>query len=75
MVLAPAGSVEQAVSFGDSIFEDTATEFARQKMLVDAGYLKPEKLIGWYFGVDEAGAAAYMPRQRAGSPFGFDGES
>lgn len=73
--LAPAGSVEQAVSFGDSIFEDTATEFARQKMLVDAGYLKPEKLIGWYFGVDEAGAAAYMPRQRAGSPFGFDGES
>lgn len=71
--MAPAGAVDEAVTFGDSIFEDTATEFARQKMLVDAGYLKPEKLIGWYFGVDDAGAAEYMPAQASRDPFGFGG--
>ena len=71
--LAPAGAVDEAVTFGDSIFEDTATEFARQKMLVDAGYLKPEKLIGWYFGVDDAGAVEYMPAQASRDPFGFGG--
>ena len=71
--LAPVGAVDEAVTFGDSIFEDTATEFARQKMMVDAGYLKPEKLISWYFGVDDAGAAEYMPAQASRDPFGFGG--
>lgn len=71
--LAPAGAVDAAVTFGDSIFEDTATEFARQKQLADAGYLKPEKLIGWYFGVDDESAAAYMPAQPPRDPFGFGG--
>ena len=72
--LAPAGEIHPAVTFGDSIFEDTATEFARQKMLVDGGYLKPEKFIAWYFGVDEAAAGEYMPAQPARDPFGFGGK-
>lgn len=69
--LAPDGIVNEAVTFGDSIFEDTATEFARQKMMVDAGYLKPEKLIGWYFGVDEVGAVEYMPDKTSTDPLRF----
>lgn len=66
--LAPAGAVDASVSFGDSIFEDTATEFARRKAMVDAGLLKPEYLVGWYFGVDDA--SEYMP-ETTGDPFGF----
>ncbi len=60
--LAPSGAIEPTVTFGDGIFEDTATEFARRKQLVDAGYLKPEKFISWYFGVSEEEALAnYIP--------------
>lgn len=60
--LAPSGTIEPTVSFGDGIFEDTATEFTRRKQLVDAGYLKPEKFISWYFGVSEEEALAnYIP--------------
>lgn len=59
--LAPAGTIQPSVSFGDSIFEDTGTEFSRRKMLADSGYLKPEKLVSWYFGIPESEAIAYMP--------------
>lgn len=62
--LAPAGKIEPSVSFGDSIFEDTAVEFARRKQLADGGYLKKEKLVGWYFGIsDEEAKKDYMPEQ------------
>ena len=40
------------MSFGDSVFEDTGTEFARLMEMTRAGILKPEKLLGWYFHVD-----------------------
>lgn len=60
--LAPVGTIDPVVSFGDSIFEDTGTEFSRRKQLVDSGYLKPEKLTAWYFGVSEEEAIKeYMP--------------
>lgn len=59
--LAPEGDVEPSVAFGDSVFEDTGTEFGRRKQLVDGGYLKPEKLISWYFGCSDEEALAYMP--------------
>ena len=59
--LAPAGSFEPAVSFGDSIFEDTGTEFARRMQMADAKYLRPELLIAWYFGVSEDKAREMMP--------------
>ncbi|MCD8357461.1 MAG: phage portal protein [Clostridia bacterium] len=63
--LAPAGDIEPSVSFGDSVFEDTAQEFARQMAMVQAGCLKPEKLLSWYFEVDEDTAIAeYMATQQ-----------
>lgn len=37
------------------------SELARLKALADGGYLKPEKLIAWYFGVSEEEAAGYIP--------------
>jgi A118 family predicted phage portal protein len=46
---APCG--DTAVDFGDSVFEDTETEFKRRFQMVSAGLLKPELLVEWYFGV------------------------
>ncbi len=51
--LAPSGSLEPSITYGDSIFEDTQQEFARRLQMVQAGVLKPEKLLEWYFSVDE----------------------
>lgn len=63
--LAPAGKIDASVTFGDSIFEDTAVEFSRRKQLADGGYLKKEKLVGWYFGVsDEEAQKEYMPTEQ-----------
>lgn len=63
--LAPNGDIEPSVSFGDSIFEDTSVEFSRRKQLVDSGYLKPEKIIAWYFGIsDEEAQKDYMPKMQ-----------
>ncbi|MGN0686186.1 MAG: hypothetical protein ACI4KC_08830 [Gemmiger sp.] len=59
--LAPAGAVEPAVSFGDSIFEDTGVEFQRRMALAQANYLRPELVTAWYFGVDEEKARQMMP--------------
>lgn len=59
--LAPAGVFEPAVSFGDSIFEDTGTEFARRMQMAEANYLRPELLLAWYFGVSEDKAREMMP--------------
>lgn len=70
--LAPAGSFEPAVSFGDSIFEDTGTEFARRMQMADAKYLRPELLIAWYFGVSEDKAREMMPAD-AGDTLTFAG--
>lgn len=63
--LAPAGKIDASVTFGDSIFEDTAVEFSRRKQLCDGGYLKKEKLVGWYFGISEEEAQKeYMPEEQ-----------
>lgn len=63
--LAPTGKIDASVTFGDSIFEDTAVEFSRRKQLADGGYLKKEKLVGWYFGVsDEEAQKEYMPTEQ-----------
>lgn len=69
--LAPAGEITCTVSFGDSVFEDTQTEFARRMQMVSAGLLKPEALLAWYFGCDEAAAAKLMPTQSAPEPLSF----
>lgn len=51
--LGPAGELNPGITYGDSIFEDTQQEFARRLQLAQAGFLRPEKLLSWYFGVDE----------------------
>lgn len=42
---------ECAIEFGDSVFEDTGTEFNRRFQMVQAGLLKPELFVSWYYGV------------------------
>ena len=70
--LAPAGRVEAAITFGDSVFEDTGTEFIRRLQLVTGGYLKPVELVKWYFGVTDKKAAELMPEVSSTDPF-FEG--
>lgn len=57
---------ECAIEFGDSVFEDTGTEFNRRMMLVQAGLLKPEDFNAWYFGVPLERARNMLP------PVGMD---
>lgn len=72
--LAPTGKIEPSVTFGDSIFEDTAVEFSRRKMLADGGYLKKEKLVGWYFGVsDDEALNEYIPDAQSPDDILFGG--
>ncbi len=60
--LAPRGEYEISFTWGDGILQDTDKDYATQKGLVDSGYLKPEKLVAWYFGVtEEAAREEYMP--------------
>lgn len=56
------GDYELSVCFGDSIFEDTATEFERRWKLVELG-MKPELLLAWYFGKNEEVARAMLQNQ------------
>ncbi|MBR2284577.1 MAG: phage capsid protein [Ruminococcus sp.] len=60
--LAPPGDYKLSCTWGDSVLEDVDKEFQRRLQLVTAGKLKPEKLLAWYFGVDEDKARSeYMP--------------
>lgn len=52
---------EPSVEFGDSVFEDTGTEFARRMQMTQAGILRAEELLMWYFGVPEEKAREMMP--------------
>ena len=52
---------EPGIEFGDSVFEDTGTEFNRRLQLVQAGMLKPEEMLTWYFGVPPEKAVEMMP--------------
>ncbi len=47
--MCPPGPAELTVTFGDSVFEDTGTEFARRMEMVQAGILPGEALKNWYF--------------------------
>lgn len=59
--LAPMGEYEVSFSWGDGVLQDTDKEYMRRKELVDSGYLSPEKLLAWYFGISEDEAKAFMP--------------
>ncbi len=52
---------ECAIEFGDSVFEDTGTEFNRRFQMVQAGLLKPEEFTAWYFGVPLDKALSMLP--------------
>lgn len=52
---------ECAIEFGDSVFEDTGTEFNRRFQMVQAGLLKPEDFNAWYFGVPLDKAREMLP--------------
>lgn len=58
------------IEFGDSVFEDTGTEFNRRFQMVQAGLLKPEEFTGWYFGLSIDKARAMLPKMT--SVFGGD---
>lgn len=63
--LAPAGTYSLSCTWGDSILEDVDKEFQRRLQLVTAGKLKPEKLLAWYFNIDEETAVKeYMPVEK-----------
>lgn len=65
--LAPRGEYETSFTWGDGVMENTDIEFARRKLLADSGYLKPEKLVAWYFGISEEDAKKeYIPTTAPG---------
>ena len=59
--LAPDGEYEVIAEFGDSVFEDTQSEFNRRIQLVSQGILRPEELRAWYLGEDEETARKNLP--------------
>ena len=61
--LCPIGEVECTISFGDSVFEDVQQEFDRRLKLVEAGCLKPQRLVQWYLHLDPAAALEQLPEK------------
>lgn len=61
--LSPTGAVEVNISFGDSVFEDVQQEFDRRLRLVEAGCMKPQRLIEWYLHLDEESARKELPEK------------
>lgn len=57
--LCPEGDWEPQLCFGDSVFEDTASEFERRVKMVELG-MRPEFLISWYFGKSPEAAAKML---------------
>lgn len=68
--LAPKGPYEVSFTWGDGILQDTDKEYVRRKELADSGYLKPEKLMAWYFGISEEETREYMPQEAPPPLFG-----
>lgn len=63
--LAPVGLYECSIMWGDGILEDIEKEYQRRFMLVQAGKLKPELLLSWYFGCSEEEARKMIPEDQA----------
>lgn len=59
--MAPAGSVDTSITFGDGVLEDTDVEYQRRWSMVLAGKLRPELFLAWYFGCTEEEALEMMP--------------
>ena len=63
---------EVSCTFGDGVLEDTDKEFQRRLQMVQARVLKPELLLSWYFGCEEAEALQMLPEQQDAGGL-FDG--
>lgn len=61
--MAPNGSVDVNITFGDGVLEDTDVEYQRRWAMVQAGKLKPELFLSWYFGCSVEEALEMMPEQ------------
>ena len=59
--LAPKGKYDLITEFGDSVFEDTQSEFNRRIQLVSQGIMRQEELRAWYLGEDEETAKKNLP--------------
>lgn len=51
--LTPPGKVESTIEFGDSVFEDTNSEYIRRSQMVTLGAYSLWELRSWYFGESE----------------------
>ena len=60
--LAPVGTYEKAITWGDGILEDTDAEYQRRWSQVLAGKLRPELFMSWYYGCTEEEALKMMPQ-------------
>ena len=73
--LAPRGEYKANFTWGDGILQDVDLEYARRMQLADRGYLRPEKVLSWYFHISEEEAARdYMPAQEQTPPLFGDGD-
>lgn len=62
--LAPEGTYETSIAWGDGVLEDADAEYARRYQMVMSGLLRPSAFIAWYFGCSEEEAIKkYMPPQ------------
>jgi hypothetical protein len=61
--MAPNGNVDVNITFGDGVLEDTDVEYQRRWAMVQAGKLKPELFLSWYFGCSVEEALEMMPEQ------------
>lgn len=62
--LAPAGKYDISFEWDDSIVVDTDIEFNRRMQMQEAGLLKPETLVAWYFGTTEEKAKEMLPTMK-----------
>lgn len=51
-------------NFGDGVLEDREKEYQRRLQMVQAGVLKPELFLSWYFDCPEEEAKAMLPEQK-----------
>lgn len=67
-------NAELTCSWGDSVLEDAKEAVGQRLQFAQAGYLKPELLLSYYFGCTEEEAKKMMPDKPIyREPFGGDG--
>lgn len=67
-------AVQMNITFGDGVLENVKEEFQRRSHMTQAGYLRPELMLSWYFGCDEESAKKMMPPASSGYRDLFGGD-